>query len=73
MKISVKVKPNSKKEEVKKLTDNEFILSVKEPAKEGKANQAVIKLLSEYFGVPKSNISIIKGECSKNKIIQILC
>jgi uncharacterized protein (TIGR00251 family) len=53
--------------------DNEFILSVKEPAKEGKANQAVIRLLSEYFGVPKSNISIIKGESSKNKIIQILC
>lgn len=73
MKISVKVKPNSKKEEVKKLTDNDFILSVKEPAKEGKANQAVIRLLSEYFGVPKSNISIIKGESSKNKIIQILC
>jgi len=73
MKISVKVKPNSKKEEVKRLTDNEFILSVKEPAKEGKANQAVIRLLSEYFGVPKSNISIIKGESSKNKIIQILC
>ena len=73
MKISVKVKPNSKKEEVKKLMDNEFILSVKEPAKEGKANQAVIRLLSEYFNLPKSNISIIKGHNSKNKIIQILC
>jgi len=72
MRISVKVKPNSKKEEIKKLTDNEFVLWVKEPAKENRANQAVIRLLSEYFNVPKSNISIIRGETSKNKIIQIL-
>jgi len=72
MKISVRVKPNARKEEIKKLNDNAFILSVKEPAKEDKANQAIIKLLSEYFGVPKSSISIIKGQTSKNKIIQIL-
>jgi len=72
MKIKVKVKANSSKEEIKKISETEFILSVKEPPIENKANEAVLKLLSEYFNVPKSNISILKGQTSKNKIIQIL-
>ena len=72
MKIKIKVKTNSSKEEIKKINESEFILSVKEPPIENKANQAVLKLLSEYFNVPKSNISILKGKTSRNKIIQIV-
>ena len=73
MKISVRVKPNSKIEKVDKLNDKEYILSVKAQAKEGKANEAAIKLLSQYFGLPKSRIIILKGNTCKNKIIELLC
>lgn len=66
MRISIIVKANSKKEcvELPKV-------SVKAPAKEGKANEAVIKLLAGHFKIPKSNIKIIRGLKSKNKIINI--
>jgi len=37
----------------------------------GKANKELIKLLSEKLNVSKSKISIIKGEKSKNKIIEV--
>lgn len=37
----------------------------------GKANRELIKLLSEELNVNKSKISIIKGETSNNKIIEI--
>ncbi len=72
MKISVRVKPNSKEEKVDKLLENEYVLRVKAPPKEGKANLAVIELLSEHFGIAKSRIVILKGHKSKNKIVQIL-
>ena len=72
MKISVKVKPNSKAEKIEKAGEGEFTLCVKAPAKEGRANQAVTKLLSEYFNIPKSKITILKGHISKNKIIELL-
>lgn len=71
MKISVKVKPNAKIEKVEKLADNEFAVWVTAQAKEGKANQAAVELLSEYFGIPKSRINIVTGYKSKNKIISI--
>lgn len=38
---------------------------------DGKANKELIKLLSEKLNVSKSKISIIKGEKSKEKIIEV--
>ena len=70
MKIQVKVKPNSRTEEVSREGDS-FIVKVKEPPKEGKANQAVIKLLAEHFGVPHSQVRILSGFKSRNKVIEV--
>ena len=71
MKISVKVKPNSKIEKVEE-AEGILLIYVKEPPQEDRANQAVINLLSEYFKVPKSRISILKGKKSRQKIVEIL-
>jgi len=70
MKIQVKVKPGSKTEELSR-EGYSFIVKVKEPPKEGKANQAVIKLLAEHFGVPQSQVRILSGFRSKNKVIEV--
>ena len=71
MKIQVKVKPNSRTEEVSQEADS-YIVRVKDPPREGKANLAVIKLLAEHFGVPKSQVRIISGLRSRNKVIEIV-
>jgi len=71
MKIQVKVKPNSKTEELSREGDS-FIIKVKEPPKEGKANQAVIKLLAEHFSVPQSQVRILSGFRSRNKIVEVV-
>ena len=70
MKIKVKVKPNSRTEELSREGDS-FIVKVKEPAKEGKANQAVIKLMAQHFGVPQSWVRILSGFRSRNKVIEV--
>jgi hypothetical protein len=71
MKIQVKVKPNSRTEEVSREGDR-LIVKVKEPPREGKANQAVIRLLAEHFGVPKSQVRILSGFKSKNKVVEVV-
>jgi hypothetical protein len=68
--IQVKVKPNSRTEEVSQESDS-FTVKVKEPPREGKANQAVIRLLAEHFGVPKSHVRILVGFSSKTKVIEV--
>jgi uncharacterized protein (TIGR00251 family) len=71
VKIQVKVKPNSKTEELVREGDS-FIVKVKEPAREGRANQAVVELLAEHFKVPKSQVTILHGLRSRNKIIEVV-
>ncbi|MFH1990273.1 MAG: DUF167 domain-containing protein [Patescibacteria group bacterium] len=71
MKIFIKVKPNSKEESVKKFSDTNFEICVKEPPVKGKANAAVIKVLAKRFGVPLSSVNIIIGHTSRQKIVEI--
>ena len=70
MKITVRVVPNSKTAEVFRKGD-EYVIRVKEPAKEGKANKAVIKLLAEHFKVPRGSVDIVSGVKSRNKVVEI--
>jgi uncharacterized protein (TIGR00251 family) len=70
MRIQVRVKPNSRTEEVSQEGDS-FIVKVKEPPREDKANQAVVKLLAEHFGVAKSRVRILSGLRSGKKVIEV--
>lgn len=71
MKIWITVKPQAKKSEVKKLSEGEYAVSVTAPAREGKANEAVIELLADYFSVPKSSIRILRGQTARRKLVDI--
>ncbi len=71
MTIEVKVKTKSSHEGVKDLGNGKFEVRVKEVPENGKANEKVIELLSEYFKVPKSSVRIKYGQTSKNKVIVI--
>jgi len=71
MRIEVKLKPNAKKDAIELTGSRQYSASVKKPATEGKANEALIGLLSGYFNVPKSCVDIIKGHKSRNKVIEI--
>ena len=71
MKLTVKVKPNSRKNEVKRSEDGTLTIFVTDPPIEGRANEKLIELLSEYLEKPKRCISIVTGFKSKNKIVEI--
>lgn len=56
---------------MEKNEDGSFLVWVKEPAEKGKANKAVIKALAKYFGVAQSEVKIVSGFSSKQKILEI--
>lgn len=68
--INIKVIPNAKRNNVLKENDR-FKVYVTAPPVNGKANKAMIEVLAEYLKVKKRNIKIIKGNKSKEKIIEI--
>lgn len=71
LRISVTVKPQAKRQEVKKASDGTYLASVHAPAREGKANQALIGLLADHFSVPKSSVRIIQGHTGRRKLVEI--
>jgi len=71
MKISIKVKPNARKNEVKQIDASNFVVSVAAPPVEGKANEKVVEVLAEYFGKPKRCITILCGTAGKMKVVEV--
>ncbi len=71
MKINVKVKPNAKQNQIKKLGENSYEIRVTVPPEKGKANKKVIEILSKEIGVPKSKIKLIRGETSREKVFEV--
>lgn len=71
MKITVKVKPNSRENSVKEISNGYYEVWVSVPPEKGKANERVIKLLAEHLGIAKSRIFIEKGQTAKEKVIVI--
>lgn len=71
MQKRVKVKPNSKQQNIKQEADGSLTINLKSPPVDGKANEELIKLLANKFDVPKSNIRIKSGLASRQKLIEI--
>ena len=70
--VIVRVKPGNKKGPlVETGADGGLTIYVREQAVEGKANEAVVKLLAEHFGVPRSRVELTSGAASRIKRFRI--
>lgn len=71
MYIKVRVAAGVKKESFVKKTEDSFLVSVKEPAEQNRANTRVVELVAEYFEVSPKQIRIISGHHSPSKILSL--
>ena len=65
--ISIKVIPNSRKDEV--IDGDPIVVKVKEPPERGRANQATVELLTEHFN---AKVKIISGHKSRRKVVELI-
>lgn len=57
---------------VDRVDEKNFIVSVTAPPVKGLANQAIIKIVAEYFKVAPSRVKIVSGFTSRQKILEII-
>jgi len=69
--LSVKVSPKASRDAVNDWMGDTLKLSVTAAPEKGKANQAVIELLSETLDLPKRNIRVVRGETEPRKLLEI--
>lgn len=71
MKLFIHTKPNAREEKIEKIDETHFKISVIEPPVDDKANRAVIRALADYLQIPPSQIDIVSGRTSRNKIVEV--
>lgn len=72
MKLTVFVKPNARENKIDGWVD-EYTVKIKiaAPAKEGRANQELVKFLSNQLGIAKSTIELVHGQTMIMKQLEI--
>lgn len=69
--LHAKVKPGSKVNKVETDDAGNWIIRLKAPPVEGRANEELIRWLSERLRIPKSSVHILSGHSSNFKRLQI--
>jgi uncharacterized protein (TIGR00251 family) len=67
----IKVEPRSSRKGIAGVMGDVLKVKVNAPPVGGAANQELIEILSDEFGIRKSAIRIIKGHLSRDKVVEI--
>ena len=70
LKFKIQVNASAKSNSIE-FTDEFVKIRIKEKAIEGRANKAIVEYLSDILKIPKKQISIISGQTSRLKVVQI--
>ncbi|NDV98365.1 DUF167 domain-containing protein [Salipiger sp. PrR002] len=68
--LEVRVTPKASRNEIRE-EDGQIRIYVTTVPENGKANDAVVKLLSKALGVPKSRLTLIRGATSRDKAFRV--
>lgn len=69
--IKIKLTPRSKHNQILGWQGEILRVKIAAPAVDGKANVALLKFLAKEWNIGKSGLRIIKGETTRQKILEI--
>jgi uncharacterized protein (TIGR00251 family) len=69
--ISVRVTPRASQEKVVGWEGDVLRVRVTAPPIEGRANEALLRLLARVLGVPSSRLSLVRGQTQRNKVVAV--
>ena len=71
MRISVRVKPGTKgKTRLEQQEDGSYVAFLHARAHDGEANAALLELISDEFHIAKTQITIVSGAKSRQKVLE---
>jgi hypothetical protein len=69
--LPVRAVPRAAKNEIQGVHGDALKVRLQAPPVEGKANQALIRFLSDALDIPRSQLSVASGETGRNKAVLI--
>ena len=75
MRFAIRVKPGAKRDAVGGTWEGSLgralVVTVRAPAVEGKANEAVRKVLASALGVRPRDLVVVQGERGRDKLVEL--
>ena len=69
--LKLRIVPNAKRDEVVGEYGDAVKIKVAAPAVEGKANEALLEFVAEKDGIHRRDITLLAGEKSRDKVIEL--
>lgn len=69
--ITIRVTPRASASKVAGVKQGALLVRVTAPPVEGKANKAVCEVIAKELGVPKSRVTVIRGDAGRDKVVEI--
>jgi uncharacterized protein len=69
--IAVRVQPRARRDELAGERDGVLVVRVTAPPVEGRANDAVRKLLAKRLGIAPGRISVARGQSGRDKLLEV--
>jgi len=69
--LELKVIPNAPRNEIAGWLGDALKVKIKAPALEGRANDALLDFLAQRLGIPRRAVSLLHGDKSRRKVVQI--
>lgn len=70
--LTVHAQPGAKHTEVAGVHGAALKIRVASPPVEGRANEELRRFLADAFGVPRRNVTLVRGEASRRKTLRIV-
>lgn len=72
VRLAVRVVPRASSSEIAGSRDGRLLVRVTAPPVDSAANEAVIAVLAKALGVPRRAVTIVSGQTSKNKVVDVV-
>ena len=69
--LNLHVQPGAKRTEVAGRHGDALKIRLAAPPVDGKANAELLRFLSDAFDVPLRNVTLVRGESSRQKIVRV--
>jgi uncharacterized protein len=69
--VEIRLQPRGGRDAVVGERDGAVLIRISAPPVDGKANAALIAFVAKRLGVPKSSVTIVRGEAARNKVIRV--
>jgi uncharacterized protein (TIGR00251 family) len=69
--VAIRLQPRARRDEIVGMRADAFLLRVTAPPVDGRANEALCRLVATAAGVAPSRVAVVRGLTSRDKVVRV--